>query len=1164
MFRFSPQQQASMEKSVAPLAVYQFIDKHVVTLLLSEGFLRLFGFTDHKDAYYVMDNNMYRDTHPDDISRIANEARKFATGESDRYNVIYRSMMNDGYHIIHAQGEHVTMPTGDRVAFVWYFDEGPYSEISGHQDTLGQVYSKMLTETSEANTHFDYLTGLPNMSYFMELSATANRKTRESGRTPVILFFDLCGSKDFSRRYGFEEGDNLIKSLAALLADTYGERNCSRFGQDQFVVCTDDADVESEVMVVLGKCTNLNKGKTTLVRAGIYVYENESLSPRAACDRAKVACDSLRGRNVNSYVFFDREMRYRIETNQYILDNLDKAIAGKWVNVYFQPIIRAANGRVCNEEALSRWIDPDTGNIIMPDDFVPILEKNNLIYKLDLYVVEQVIEKLKIQMAHGLYTVPVSINLSRSDFDSCDIVEEVRRRIDDSGISHDRIVIEITESTIGRDLEFMKEQIERFQSMGFKVWMDDFGRGYSSMDLLQEIHFDLIKRDMYFMRHFEKEKSRIIVIELIKMAIALGVETIVEGVETEEMREFLREAGCTKMQGFFYCKAIPTEEMLERYRTGKQIGFENPDERSYYTAIGNANLYDLSGKNKAEIEKGQYFSSLPMAVIETDGNELSVIRRNSSYDYFLRIMGMSFKVNERIPYPTKDSVYGPSFAMAVRQCSKEGGRQIVSERLGDGLIINYLVDRLAENPVSGAVALTVAVLDYTDLSEVSFDNEEMIPADSFVYALSADYTFLYYVDLENEHFVEYRPDEKSGELRIVRHGQDFFAECRKDALKLIYKDDIQKLISDFTKENVIRTLDKNKAYTLTYRLMTDDGPTYVNMKASRLGTSGNRIIIGVNNVDSQMKAQEAYERIKEEQATYARISALSGNYICIYTIDPKTDRYTEYSVTDDYAHLGLPKKGKNFFAEAIKNSEKAVFPGDLGKVTSMLSKEKVLQSIEQNGLFSIDYRLMMGGEPRYVSLKGALVQEADGPMLIMGVSDIDAQVKRDQEYAYNLHQAKARADIDALTGLRNKHAYIDLEDNINRLIEEKKNPPFALTLFDINDLKIVNDRLGHQAGDRYIKSACSMICSAFDHSPVFRVGGDEFVAISRGKDYENIDAIIEKLDAENRKNAEEGKIVVSLGMARYDGEKTLADVFDNADRKMYAYKEQIKLRKGKQ
>ncbi len=1163
MFSFSPQQKASMEMSVAPLAVYQFVGKRVVTMLLTDGFLRLFGFTDRDDAYYVMDNNMYRDTHPDDVSRIADAALKFATGENDSYNVIYRSMLNGEYHIIHAQGEHVTMPTGDRIAYVWYFDEGLYVDSSGHQNTLSQVYSRMLTETSESGTHYDYLTGLPNMSHFTELVEARNSGIMKNGHTSVMLFFDLCGSKDFSRRYGFEEGDNLIKSLGDLLVDEFGNDDCCRFGQDQFVAFTDDVDVESRVGRILQDCTGLNKGRTTLVRAGIYVFEDRSVSARAACDRAKVACDSIRGRNVNSFAYFDQEMKYRIETNQYVLDNLDNAIAGKWVNVYYQPIIRVANGRVCDEEALSRWIVPETGRMIMPDDFVPILEKNNLIYKLDLYVVEQVIEKLKTQMAHGLYTVPVSINLSRSDFDACDIVEEVRRRVDDSGIDHDRITIEITETTIGRDFEFMKNQIERFKALGFKVWMDDFGRGYSSMDFLQEIHFDLIKLDMYFMRNFDKEKSRIIVIELIKMAIALGIETIVEGVETEEMAEFLREAGCTKLQGFYYCKAIPTEEMLERYRTGKQIGFENPAESDYYTEIGNTNLYDLSSMNKAEIAKGQYFSSLPMAVIETDGRSLSVIRRNGSYDYFMKIMGMQFDPASQVPYPAKDSVYGPSFAMAVKQCSKEGGRQIVSERLGEGLTINYLIDRVSTNPVTGLVALMVAVLDYTDLSELSLDNEEMIPADSFVYALSADYTFLYYVDLENEHFVEYRPDEKSGELRIIRHGQDFFAQCRRDVMDVIYSEDRQKLITAFTKENVQKALDDGKAFTLTYRLMTDDGPTYVNMKASRLGASGNRIIIGVNNVDSQMRAQEAYERIKEEQATYSRITALSGNYICIYTIDPRTNRYTEYSVTDAYAHLGLPKKGNDFFTESLKNLEKAVFPGDLAKVSSMLSKENVLQSIEQNGLFSIDYRLMMGGEPRYVSLKGALVQEADGQMLIMGVSDIDAQVKRDQEYAYNLHQAKARADVDALTGLRNKHAYIDLEENINHLIEKKQNPPFALTVFDVNDLKTVNDRLGHQAGDRYLRSACEMICSAFDHSPVFRVGGDEFVAVSRGKDYEHIDAIMNKLDSTNRENAEEGKIVVSFGMARYNGEKTMAEVFDNADRRMYAYKQQIKLLKKK-
>ena len=165
-------------------------------------------------------------------------------------------------------------------------------------------------------------------------------------------------------------------------------------------------------------------------------------------------------------------------------------MAENWIKVYYQPIIRTANGRVCDEEALSRWHDPVKG-ILMPDDFIPVLENSNLIYKLDLYVVEQVLKKLKTQIERRLFVVPTSINLSRTDFDLCDIVEEIRRRVDESGIGRDKITIELTESTVSRDFEFMKKQIERLQELGFKVWMDDFGRGYSSMDLLQDIHFDL-------------------------------------------------------------------------------------------------------------------------------------------------------------------------------------------------------------------------------------------------------------------------------------------------------------------------------------------------------------------------------------------------------------------------------------------------------------------------------------------------------------------------------------------------------------------------------------------------------------------------------------------------------------------------------------------------
>ena len=216
--------------------------------------------------------------------------------------------------------------------------------------------------------------------------------------------------------------------------------------------------------------------------------------------------------------------------------------------------------------------------MLPPSKFIPVLEEARLIYKLDLYVLDRVLEKMLAQKEAGLELVPQSLNLSRSDFDSCDIVEEICRRIDAAGIPRKMLSIEITESIVGSDFDFMKEQILRFKDLGFPVWMDDFGSGYSSLDVLQEIRFDLIKLDMRFLKRFhEGDESRIIITELVRMASGLGMEIIAEGVETKEQVDFLKEIGCTKLQGFYYGKAISFEELLERNRKGIQIGFEKTD-----------------------------------------------------------------------------------------------------------------------------------------------------------------------------------------------------------------------------------------------------------------------------------------------------------------------------------------------------------------------------------------------------------------------------------------------------------------------------------------------------------------------------------------------------------------------------------------------------------
>ncbi|MBQ9626450.1 MAG: EAL domain-containing protein, partial [Treponema sp.] len=261
------------------------------------------------------------------------------------------------------------------------------------------------------------------------------------------------------------------------------------------------------------------------MRAGIYSKNIEVCGASFACDRAKMACDSGKGAFVSNFTYFEKSMLVEAEKRQYIVENIDRAIAEKWIKVYYQPIIRAANGKVCDEEALARWIDPQKG-FLSPVDFIPILEDSGLIYKLDLFMLEGILKKLEEQKKAGLYLAPISVNLSRSDFDSCDIVQEIYQRVQKSSIPLDKITIEMTESILGGDFDYMKSQIKRFKDLGFKVWLDDFGSGYSSLEVLHDVPFDLIKFDMKFMREFKRsEKSKIMLSGLLKIATELGLET---------------------------------------------------------------------------------------------------------------------------------------------------------------------------------------------------------------------------------------------------------------------------------------------------------------------------------------------------------------------------------------------------------------------------------------------------------------------------------------------------------------------------------------------------------------------------------------------------------------------------------------------------------------
>ncbi len=976
-YRFNEAVRSILEKSCVPIAVYQLIDGSPAVILLSQGFCDLFGHENMECAYRIMEEDVFEGIHPDDAERVKEVTARFSAVDDRKYDVVFRSKSRNNYEytIIHSVGEHIFTESGIRLSVIWYTDEGSFAGSGDQGLTLTASLKNALHEESLVKaTNFDHLTGLSSMTHFFETLSAKSGKEAEA-----VLYLDLCRMKYFNHTYGFAEGDKLLCSFSKLLSRYFGRENCSRLGQDHFAVVTETDTVEDKLTGLFEELRWINGGLSLSVHVGIYPLGSDDPGTGASCDRAKLACDSLSNTYESAYRFYDASMSESMMNRQYVIANFEKALSERWIKVYYQPIVRAVNGRVCDEEALARWIDPVKG-FMSPADFIPALEDSGLIYKLDLYIVDRVLEKLKIQQEAGLHLVPQSVNLSRSDFDACDIVEEIRKRVDASGFGRDLITIEITESIIGRDFEFMKDKIRRFRELGFAVWMDDFGSGYSSLDVLKNIKFDLIKFDMSFLKNFdENENGRIILSELIKMATFLGLDTVCEGVETSTQTQFLRETGCSKLQGYYFEKPIPMEKILERYEKGLQIGFEDPAESKYFETVGRVNLHDLSVITQgSDSEFQKFFDTLPMTIIETCGDKVRVTRSNKSYrDFMRRFFGSENGWKTNYSYDTAQSSM-PVLMDVVKRCNTEGGRSFVDINMPDGSMVHGFVRKLAENPKTETSATVVVVLSITDPGQgADYAN--------IARALAADYFNIFYVNVKTEDFIEYSSDAGEETLAFERHGKDFFSEARKDALDYLYREDSTAFVRAFTKENILHAIDEQGAFTITYRLLMDEKPVYVNMKAMRMHGSPDHIIIGVSSVDAQMKQKELLSKIERDRLVYSRIAALSGDYICMYTVHPVTGKYYEYSSSDDYEGLGFAKSGDDFFAQAIEDGSKTIAPEDFDRYSKMFTKENVMSEIEKKGIFSMQYRLNIKGQPRPIILRAALVKEPDGDKLIVGV-----------------------------------------------------------------------------------------------------------------------------------------------------------------------------------
>lgn len=408
---------------------------------------------------------------------------------------------------------------------------------------------------------YDRLTGLYTKEYFY-------KRVREClDAYPEKEFTLLCCNTEnfrlYNDTYGREAGDRLLKEEAQILRKRVSkDAICCRYTADRFLCLTDkESELKGrESFINARNNTRSELAQNLPVKLGVYEITNRSVPVEMMCDRAIWVVDTIKGKFDRYVAVYDDRIRNIVLHEQAITDVMETALSKKQFTVFFQPKHSLNDDKMVGAEALVRWIHPDWG-FMSPADFIPLFEKNGFIRRLDEYVWESVCEKLREWKDKGYPLVPVSVNVSRADINQPRLVELFCRLIEKYEIDPSYLHLEITESAYTENPEKIISTVEELRSKGFVIEMDDFGSGYSSLNMLSQMSLDILKLDMKFICYeMSKPVEQSLLNDIINMAHRLHLKVVAEGVETIEQKERLKSMKCDYAQGYYYAKPTAAAE----------------------------------------------------------------------------------------------------------------------------------------------------------------------------------------------------------------------------------------------------------------------------------------------------------------------------------------------------------------------------------------------------------------------------------------------------------------------------------------------------------------------------------------------------------------------------------------------------------------------------
>lgn len=416
---------------------------------------------------------------------------------------------------------------------------------------------------------YDELTGLWNGNVFRREAAVWLRKNRFVSYAMISV--DIDKFKFINNSFGEKSADEILRIIAKRIRTEFDKALYARDVGDQFLIMTEDVpfleDKLEEIAREVEFSSGLKRHSVKLpIKFGISyigVEEGEGREEREIgeyIDYSIIARKSIKGVVYKTFAYYNNEMAREVAHEVEIEQTMDNALKNSEFVVYYQPKYDLETSGVVGAEALVRWRKPGKG-MVPPDMFVPIFEKNGFVIDLDFYVYEEVMKQMNQWRVSGISYPVISVNVSRIHIGTVNFLERFITLMNRYDISAKQIELELTESALGEDTHMTLEWIKECKKAGFQISIDDFGSGYSSLNLLKEMPIDVLKIDKGFLDETEdSEKSSIIVEQVVKMAQKIHIMTICEGVETRRQAEFLKKIGCDMVQGYLYSKPLPARE----------------------------------------------------------------------------------------------------------------------------------------------------------------------------------------------------------------------------------------------------------------------------------------------------------------------------------------------------------------------------------------------------------------------------------------------------------------------------------------------------------------------------------------------------------------------------------------------------------------------------